>query len=228
MNVCPDSISWTIQPFVTKLCVLVLVGVLNTSQPPGIISWVKTKLNPSLSYCAHKSFNTNYRYNISMAQLRYYHISIIMSWSVLQKTCFAIFKVKVTASAYIIKIRLFLLYLINLWSVCNWTWFDGTSSEVGMSCKKLECCVQGQSYSKGLKCQQNVCPDNICWTIQPFIAKLEWCCITMSLSVMWKKWFAFFKVKVTARAYLIWIWLFLFYWVIWTADPFAAKLGLMA
>ena len=45
---------------------------------------------------------------------------IIMRWCVMQKNWFTIFNVKVTARAYIIKIWLFLLYLLT----CNQTWFD--------------------------------------------------------------------------------------------------------
>ena len=40
---------------------------LEPSQLLAIISELKTNVNPSLSYSAHKSFNTNY--NISTAQL---------------------------------------------------------------------------------------------------------------------------------------------------------------
>ena len=40
----------------------------------------------------------------------------------------AVFNVKVTARAYMIKIWLFLLYLLNCWSLCNQTWFDSLNS----------------------------------------------------------------------------------------------------
>ena len=53
---------------------------------------------------------------------------IIMRWCVVQKNWFTIFNVKVTARAYIIKIWLFLLYLLNCWSSCNQTWFDSAAS----------------------------------------------------------------------------------------------------
>ena len=53
---------------------------------------------------------------------------IIMSQSIMQKDWFAIFKVKVTARAHMIKIRQFLLYLLNCWSFCYRTWFDSTLS----------------------------------------------------------------------------------------------------
>ena len=53
---------------------------------------------------------------------------IIMRRCVLQKNWFTIFNVKVTVRAYIIKILLFLLYLLNCWSVCNQTWCGSTAS----------------------------------------------------------------------------------------------------
>ena len=53
---------------------------------------------------------------------------IIMSQSVMQKDWFAIFKVKVTASAHVTKIWQLLLYLLNCWSFCYQTWFDSTLS----------------------------------------------------------------------------------------------------
>ena len=53
---------------------------------------------------------------------------IIMSRSVMQKDWFAIFRVKVTARAHMIKIWQFLLYLLNCWSFCYQTCFDSTLS----------------------------------------------------------------------------------------------------
>ena len=49
---------------------------------------------------------------------------------------FAIFKGKVTARARMIKIWLFLLYLLNCWFLCNQAWSDDTSSEARVSCEK--------------------------------------------------------------------------------------------
>ena len=46
----------------------------------------------------------------------------------MQKNWFTIVIVKVTARAYMINIWLFLLYLLNCWSVCNQTWFCSTAS----------------------------------------------------------------------------------------------------
>ena len=53
---------------------------------------------------------------------------ITMSWSVIQKGSFAIFMVKVTARARMIKMWQFLPYLMNCWSFCYKTWFDSTLS----------------------------------------------------------------------------------------------------
>ena len=46
-----------------------------------------------------------------------------MSHCVMQKNWFTVFNVKVTVRDYIIKIWLYLLYLLNYWSICNQTWF---------------------------------------------------------------------------------------------------------
>ena len=53
---------------------------------------------------------------------------IIMSLSVMQKDWFAIFKVKVTARAHMIRIWQFLLCFLNCWSFFYQTWFDSTLS----------------------------------------------------------------------------------------------------
>ena len=47
---------------------------------------------------------------------------------------------------------------------------------------------------------------------------MRWC-------VLWKNCFTIFNVKVTARAYMIKIWLFLLYFL--NCGPFATKLGLI-
>ena len=53
---------------------------------------------------------------------------IILSWGVRHTDWFAIFKVKVTARAHMIKIWLFLLHFLNCWFLGNQTWSDDTSS----------------------------------------------------------------------------------------------------
>ena len=52
----------------------------------------------------------------------------MISQSVMQKIRFTVFNVKVKARAYIIKIWLFLLYLLNSWWVCDQIWFNSTTS----------------------------------------------------------------------------------------------------
>ena len=133
----------------------------------------------------------------------------ITSQSVLQKNWFTVFNVKVTVRAFMIKIWLFLLYLLNC---C----YFATRLGLLVQHHKLECpvrkwdyCIQGQGHSKGLNC---VC-DCVC-SVSPdplnhFLPNLVWCCIIMRRCVMQKNWFTIFSVKATARAYVIRMWLFL-------------------
>ena len=91
----------------------------------------------------------------------------IISQSVMQKNWFTIFNVKVTARAYIIKIWLFLLYLLNCWSVCNQTWFDRPARW------EKKCLLWSGSRSQWrFKMSVNVCPDDIVWTAEYFVNKL--------------------------------------------------------
>ena len=53
----------------------------------------------------------------------YYHEAMCLA-----ENWFTIFNVEVTMRAYIIKIWLLLLYLLNCCSICNQTWFDSTAS----------------------------------------------------------------------------------------------------
>ena len=80
------------------------------------------------------------------------------------------------------------------------------------SVEKLDYCIQGQSHSEGSICQRMFVgmtssePQNI------LLPNLVWWCSIMSQSVIQKKnWFTVFHVKVTARAYIIRMWLFLLY-----------------
>ena len=61
------------------------------------------------------------------------------------------------------------------------------------------------------------CPLNISWTAQPFsffyIPNLIWWCVIMRQCVMRKNWFTIFNVKVTARTYIIKLWLFFLYFL---------------
>ena len=54
----------------------------------------------------------------------------------------------------------------------------------------------------------SVCPDNIFWTAQPFVAKLGMVMhhqVTKSWSIMSKEWFAIFKVTVRARMFRLYL-----------------------
>ena len=95
-----------------------------------------------------------------------------MRWCVMQKNWFTVFSVKVTTRAYIIKIWLFLLHLLNCWSICNQTWFDSTISYTWVSCAKIWLfCPRSRSQQR-FKMLVNVCPDDIFWTADHFVPKL--------------------------------------------------------
>ena len=89
----------------------------------------------------------------------------VISQNVMQKNWFTVFSVKVTVRAYIIKIWLFLLYLLKCWSVCNQTWFDSTASWASFVLWK-----NGITAVK-VKMLVNVCPGDIFWTTEYFVAK---------------------------------------------------------
>ena len=78
----------------------------------------------------------------------------------MQKNWFTVFNVKVTARAYIIKIWLYLLYLLNSWSVCNETSFDSTASW-----------KMGLLHQRRFKMTVNVCLDHIFWITEHFVTK---------------------------------------------------------
>ena len=151
-----------------------------------------------------------------------------MSQCVTQKNGFTVFSVKVTVRSYIIKIWLFLLYLLNCSSVCNQTWFGGTASWAQVFCKEVGC-SKSRSYQR-FKMLVNVCPD-IFWTAKHFVTKLAMMVQHHEPEYHTekkkkKKLFAIFRVKVKARAHMIRIWIFLLYlmncWFLgrqtWSAD----------
>ena len=120
---------------------------------------------------------------------------IIMSWSVMQKNWFPIFKVKVTERAHVIKIWQFLLYLLNCWSFCNQTCF------YDILCQS----VLWNNWTAVFRSrsQQNFrMPVMFIWTIpsepcNTLLRDLAWWCIIISQSVMQKEQFTVLKVKVT-------------------------------
>ena len=96
---------------------------------------------------------------------------IIMSRSVTQKDLFAIFKVKVTARVHMIKIRQFLLYLLNCWSFFYQTWFDSTLSQARVFYKEVGLLRSRSRSQQNFKMSVNVCPNDIFWIAEPFITK---------------------------------------------------------
>ena len=89
---------------------------------------------------------------------------------------------------------------------------------------KLDCCFQSQSHSETSKYWMFVLM--IHSKLLDFLfSNLVWWCITMSWSVMWKNWFAVFEMKLTVKACIKKM---TFYYILWTADPFATKFGLVA
>ena len=153
MNVCPDGTTWTSEHFVTKLGMVMqhhepechtekLVHCLQCEghseslfkkvlNPPGI-STLSCKLLVSFYYIlltADSLANLVWLY-INISDVSYEKNLvwwyIIVNLSIVQKDWFAIFRVKVTARARKIKIWQFLQYLLNCWSFCHQTWFDGT------------------------------------------------------------------------------------------------------
>ena len=62
--------------------------------------------------------------------------------------------------------------------------------------------------------------DNVFWAAGPSEPYMVWWSIITIRGVMWKDWFAVFKVKVTAKASVIKMWLLM----LWTANPFAANI----
>ena len=87
------------------------------------------------------------------------------------KKLLTIFNVKVTVRA-IIKIWLFLLYLLNCWSVCNQTFFDSTASWAGVSCGKIGLLHSRSRSQQKFKMSMNVSTDDFFWTTEHFVTKL--------------------------------------------------------
>ena len=89
--------------------------------------------------------------------------------------------------------------------------------------KILDYCIQGQGHSEGSKCQ--------CLSRWYLLNRLTFCYQTLYRDAshdpecLQKAWFAIFKVKVVARAYMIKN--DSFFYTFWTADPFATKFGLI-
>ena len=96
-----------------------------------------------------------------------------MGQCVLQKNWVSILNVKITARAYIIKIWLFLLYLLSCCSVCSQTWFDSTASEAGVSYGKMGLLCSRSRSQQRFKMLVNVCLDDVFWATEHFVIKLD-------------------------------------------------------
>ena len=128
---------------------------------------------------------------------------IMMRWCVVKKIG--------SLSPMIKIIWLFLLYLLNCWSICNQTWFDSTASWAGMSCGNIGLLHSRSGSQWWFKMLMNVCPDDIFWTAE---LNLVWWRSILSWSVKQIILFAIFKVKVTARAHMLRMWQFLPYFLL--------------
>ena len=118
---------------------------------------------------------------------------------------FTICIVMVTVRDYIIKIWLFLLYLLNRWSVLQPDLLSFIVQHHKPECtlEKLDYCITaGQGRSKGSKCQLmfvQMIPSEPQIILLP---NLVYLCSIMSQSVLWKNWLIVFIVKGTAWAYI--------------------------
>ena len=147
-----------------------------------------------------------------------------MSQSVMENKTklFATFKVKVTARAYMIKIWLILLYLLNCWFFGNQT-FTIYHRKPECLAGNLDYCIQGQGHSERSKCQ---CLSR--WYLQnrQTFCYQTWHCDASSARVSCKKIGLLFSRSRSQQGF-IWSKYDSFYYIFWTADSFAAKLGLM-
>ena len=109
----------------------------------------------SVNVCPEDIFWTAGHFVTKLAMIMQHHVSKRHA-----ENWFTVLNVKVTARADIIKTLLFLLYLLNWWSVCHQTWFDSTASQVGMSCGKI-----GLLHSRSRSQQRFKMSLNIFWMI---------------------------------------------------------------
>ena len=127
---------------------------------------------------------------------------ILVNQIVMQKKWFAFFKVKVTAGDHMIKIWLFLQYVLNCWSFYKQTCFYGIMSQT----------VLWKKWIAEFKVQVTAKLHNVdeClstwyllnhWTV--YITNFVWWRITIGQSVVWKGWFADFTENVKVEAHII-------------------------
>ena len=126
----------------------------------------------------------------------------------MQKDWLAIFKVKITARAHMIKYD-------NVYYIF-WT-ADPFASKLGLivhshkpECfmEKLDHCVQGQGHSKISECQWMLVQMIFFWITEPFTTKLGMVMHHYEPDFLSKSGFVVFKVKVTVKDNIIKMWLF--------------------
>ena len=120
VNVCLDNIFWITKHFVTK------VGMVMQHHEPEscgnvllLLLFLQGQGHGEGSYDQNLTLSSILSELLIPWQPNLVWWYIIISQSATQKNWFIVFYVKVTVRAYIIKIWLFLLYLLNCWSVCN-------------------------------------------------------------------------------------------------------------
>ena len=139
------------------------------------------------------------------------------------KNWFTIFNVKVTVRVYIIKIWLFLLFLLKYWSICNQTWFDSIALWGGVSCGKI-----------GLLCWRLSKCSNYQWIF-------VWVISSEPQNILYQTWHGdaaswarvpyrnnyLLSSRSRSQLGLISSEYDSFYYIFWTVDFSAAKLSLM-
>ena len=137
----------------------------------------------------------------------------------MQKNWFTVFNVRVTARAYITKIWLFLLYLLNCWLFATKLGLIVQDHKPECPVEKWDYCIQGQGHSEGSKCQWmyvrmiftlyvRLCLLNISWTTTRFnwmvhLHKLE--------CLVWKLDYCFQGQDHSESSKLDWIFMYLIY-----------------
>ena len=118
----------------------------------------------------------------------------------------------------------FLLYLLNCCSFCHHTWFVSTTSEAWVFCGKknafkVKVTVKVQNISECLSGWYLLNCRTFCYQ--------TWYCDASSWAMSRKK-IGFLFSRSSLQPGLMWSKYDSFYYIFWTADPFATKLGLMA
>ena len=95
-----------------------------------------------------------------------------------------------------------------------------------MSCRKWDCCIQGQGHNKGSKCQWMFVQIIFSESQNILLPNLIWWCNFMSQSHV-DILLLLLSSRPRSQQWLIWWKYGSFYNIIWTVDSLATKLGLM-